>query len=98
MQQDAIAEIGIDAKDRLYVKPCSVALPYIYREAMEVHWDSDGLFLYSPKPREWSYAQWFKQIVAAAREQSCQLAISQSTTWVNIPASVQAEILAVSGT
>jgi hypothetical protein len=32
-------------------------------------WDPWGQFLYSPKPREWSYAKWFQQITAAAGEQ-----------------------------
>ena len=92
MQQDQIKEIGIDDKGRLYVKPLSKKFPYIYREAMEVHWDADGNFLYSPKPREWRYLDWFKQIIDAAKKQSCDLIPIESTIWVNIPDSLKAEI------
>ena len=92
MQQDNIEEIGIDDKGRLYVKPLSMKFPYIYREALEVHWDGDGNFLYSPKPREWSCLDWFKQIIDAAKVQSCSLIITEDTTWVNIPVSLKKEI------
>ena len=94
MKQDSIAEIGIDSTERLYVKPCNAAFPYISRESMEVHWDHERLLLHSPKPREWSYAKWFQQIVASAREQSCQLVMTQDTTWVNMLPSLRLAILA----
>ena len=92
MQQDQIKEIGIDDKGRLYVKPRLKKFTYIYREAMEVHWDEDGKYLFSPKPREWSYLDWFKQIISAAKEQSCSLIITEDTIWVNIQNSLKAEI------
>jgi hypothetical protein len=55
MEIDNILEIGIDDEGRLYVKPTTTKFPMMYREAIEVHWDSNGDFLYSPKPRNWSY-------------------------------------------
>ena len=93
MHQDHIKEIGIDDNERLYIKPSSKKFPYIYREAMEVHWDKDGNFLYSPKPRDWSYLDWFKQLTKASREQSCSLLISEKTNWVNIPDKLKMEII-----
>ena len=30
--------------------------------------DPTGQFLYSPQPREWSYAKWIRQIAAAVGE------------------------------
>ncbi len=48
MEREAIAEIGIDDIGRLYVAPQNKKFPYIYREAMEVHWDEDGQYLYAP--------------------------------------------------
>ncbi|MGA9572806.1 MAG: hypothetical protein WBS20_02540 [Lysobacterales bacterium] len=94
MEQDEILEIGIDEDERLYIKPSSNSFPYIYREAMEVHWDTKGMFLYSPKPRKWSYLDWYGQIIKAAKEQSCSLVLSDKTVWVNMPASLKNEILA----
>jgi hypothetical protein len=95
MQQDAIAEIEIDATGQLHVVPSSCTFPYIYREAMEVHWNPERRSLCSPVPREWSYARWFEQIVAAAREQGWLLHPTTSTSWRNIPESVKAEFLRV---
>ncbi|WP_431311605.1 hypothetical protein [Pedobacter albus] len=55
MQVENILEIGIDKLERLYIKPEKLSFVLIYRSATEVHWDSNGHFLYSPKPREWTY-------------------------------------------
>jgi len=93
MENDKLAEIGIDKENRLYLKPFSVKFPYIYREAMEVHWDGKNCVLYSPKPKEWSYLDWFNQIMRAAKEQSCCLEITTETRWANIPDSLKTEIL-----
>ncbi|HTN93879.1 MAG TPA: hypothetical protein VMJ33_04795 [Gallionella sp.] len=42
MERDAISEIGMDDEGRLYVAPETKTFPYIYREAMEVHWNEIG--------------------------------------------------------
>jgi hypothetical protein len=55
MTTDKIIEIGIDDQQRLYIKPEKQTFEYIYRTAAEVGWDNKERFLYSPKPREWSY-------------------------------------------
>jgi hypothetical protein len=93
VEKDEIIEIGIDEKERLYLKPKSLKFPYIYREAAEVHWDDNGMFLYSPKPREWSYLDWFKQIVSVAKCQSCSLYITKNTRWLNIPENLKKQIM-----
>ena len=69
MAQDDIAEVGIDVVGRLYVRPISTFFDYIYRAAMEVSWDAATRRLLSPKPREWTYLDWFKQTVAAAADE-----------------------------
>jgi len=95
MGSEGIAEIAIDPAGRLCVSPESSAFPLIYRAAMEVHWDDQGRFLYSPSPREWSYPQWFTQIVAAVRgEYGCALVITSHTQWTNIEPGVKEAILA----
>jgi hypothetical protein len=92
MQTDTIEAIGIDEQGSLWVKPSAATFPYIYREAMEVHWDPKRQCLYSPRPREWSYGVWFKQITEAAREQGVELRIEQTTLWSGIDADLQTAI------
>ena len=92
MKRDDITALGIDADGRLWVRPSSETFPLIYREAMEVHWDAEGRFLYSPKPREWSYLRWFQQIVNAAAEVQCCLRLTAETQWENIPEALRSDI------
>ena len=91
-QPDLIIEIGIDTKERLYVKPENESYPMIYREAAEVHWDAEGRFLYSPKPREWSYFDWFTQILGVADPSTDSLMISEETKWKEIPEELKSRI------
>jgi hypothetical protein len=89
MQTDVIEAVGIDERGSLWVRPATATFPFIYREAMEVHWDAERLRLYSPKPREWSYVAWFKRIKDAAREQGFDLKLEPSTSWLGIDADLQ---------
>ncbi|MDA3945516.1 MAG: hypothetical protein PF439_02405 [Helicobacteraceae bacterium] len=93
MEKDEILQIGIDENKRLFIIPKTKSFPYIYRETMEVHWNSEGKFLYSPKPREWSYIEWYTQILKAVKEQSCILTITENTQLVNIPEELKNEII-----
>lgn len=92
MLADEIEAIGIDGQGTLWVKPATATFPYIYREAMEVQWDSERGCLYSPKPREWSYLNWFRQIVAAARAQGVDLTIGTRISWSNIDPELERNI------
>ena len=95
MTADAIAEVGIDDRGRLYVAPATHTFPYIYREAMEVHWDAQCGYLHSPPaPRAElaSPAWWFRQILAAAEEQGCQLRLGPQTRWHNVSKHTREEI------
>lgn len=94
MDRDSIAEIGIDSQGRLYVVPLTKAFPYIYREAMEVHWDAIGHYLYAPPPPRTQRGPvwWFHQILAAAKEQGCELQFGAETKWKNIPRPLMEEI------
>jgi len=89
MEQDVIRSVEIDEAGRLHVVPSSHSFPYVYREAMEVHWDEQRKSLYSPPPREWSYARWFQQIVLVAREQGCVLVLAANTTWRGVSSDLQ---------
>lgn len=93
MEKDEILQIGIDKNERLFIIPKTKSFPYVYREGMEVHWNNKGKLLYSPKPKEWSYAKWYAQILKAAKEQSCVLLITENTQWVNIQKELKNEII-----
>ncbi|MFC3715960.1 hypothetical protein ACFONC_07345 [Luteimonas soli] len=95
MDRDAIAVIEIDGAGRLHVVPSSRKFPFVYREAMEVQWDTSRCSLHSPAPRDWSYARWFQQVLAAAREQGCELYPAESTRWLNVGSGTKAELLQV---
>lgn len=99
MRTDAIEAIGIDGVGSLWVKPRTTTFAMIYREAMGVHWDTQRLCLHGSPPREFPYldftpAQWFSQILAAAREQGITLQIDGYTRWVNIEGNLREEIVA----
>lgn len=94
--QDTIVEVGIDEEGRLYVRPSTLSFDLIYRAGMEVKWDGEKHRLFGSKPRDWTYADWFKQInVATTNEYDTVLCLTTETEWSNVPASVRAEIDAV---
>ena len=94
MEKESIIEIGIDTLERLYLKPLKKSFSLIYRTATEVHWDSVNRFLYSPKPREWSYYDWYLHIINVAKSEcDCELFLNEETKWVNIPKDLKNQIL-----
>lgn len=93
MKTDSIAEIGIDDMGRLYIRPEKEKFTMIWRSAAEVHWDQKQNFLYSPKPREWTYLMWYQHIVQiVADEYRCSLIIDRDTNWVSIPEDLKQQI------
>jgi hypothetical protein len=98
MSRDAIARIEIDAEGRLHVIPESASFPFIWREAMEVHWDEARQSLYAPPPRSWSRGRWLRQILDAAREQGWTLSVTGETAWAGVAPEEKAELLEASRT
>jgi len=85
IDKDNIIEIGIDENERLFIKPEKASFPLIYRTATEVHWDDTENFLYSPKPNEWSYLDWYKQIIGIIQtECNYKLKLTDTTKWTNV--------------
>jgi len=94
MKFDDILEIGIDNQERLYISPLNERFPLIWRSATEVHWDLGKNTLYSPKPREWTYVDWYLHIILVIKkEYACQLLITGNTKWVNISLELKGEII-----
>lgn len=90
-----IAEVGIDPGGSLYVTPEDSVFPMIYRAAMQVSWDTHHERLFSPRPVEWTYRQWFKQILAAVFEEyGVRLSLTADTIWANLPDALRDEIRA----
>ncbi|WP_396637412.1 hypothetical protein [Maribacter sp. R77961] len=93
MDRDEILVIKVDDKGKLNIKPYSTTYPMIYRSATEVHWDNDKKTLYSPKPKDWSYLEWYLHIVGVVKaECSVILELTNKTEWINIPDELKAEI------
>lgn len=93
MDDEAVTEVGINEEGALYVRPSHTAFEHIYRAAREVQWDAERKLLLTPKPREWSYARWFEQIIsAAAKEYGVRLRLTPSTIWSNVPPDLKAAI------
>ena len=93
MTTEKITEIGIDEKGRLYVKPERESFEFIYRAAAEVNWDDKNHFLYSPRPREETYFDWYMQIIMATKgEYGTQLIFTDKTKWTNIPNELKRQI------
>ncbi len=93
MKADNILEIGIDEFERLYIKPENEKFTFIYRTATQVHWDNKEYFLYSPKPKDWSYLDWYKHIIKVVEtECNCKLKLTIETNWINVSDKLKMEI------
>lgn len=93
MREDRITKIEIDDDGRLCIWPHTKRFYMIYRSAAEVHWDVKSKCLYSPRPREWSYSDWFGHIWSvAASEYEIKLRPDQNTDWTNISPELKSEV------
>ncbi len=82
---DNITKVEIDDTGRLHIKPEKSKFSLVYRTATEVHWDNKNMTLYSPKPRDWSYLDWYLQIVRVIKDEcSVSLILTEKTEWINI--------------
>lgn len=66
---------------------------YVYREAAGVYWDADRNGFKSTQIKEWSCAQWFKQIVGVVRSGlGIELTLGANVIWLNVPEKQKVEI------
>ncbi len=97
MKRDSIAEVSIDTTGRLHVRPALELFPYVWRAAMEVQWSEASGTLHSPVPRAWSYSDWFRQILAAVKDEyGYHLQLTPQTSWCNVNLETQSSIVAAS--
>ncbi len=69
MKRDVIKKVEIDALDRLNISPEEQKFTQIFRIATQVHWDPQNQTLYSPKPTDWTYVDWYNHIIKVAHEE-----------------------------
>jgi len=91
-----IEEIQINEEGNLLVKPVenpSKMFRFIYRAEMEVDWNEDLERFTCPEPREWSYFDWYKQVIyAVVSEMGIILKTSNETNWRNISNELKSQI------
>jgi hypothetical protein len=96
MKPVEVSEIRINEFGELFVKPSvnpDNVCRFVYRAAMEVDWDEESQSFICPAPREWSYLDWYKQVLAAAvSEPGILLKVTNTTAWINIPRELQEQI------
>ena len=93
MRDEPILEIGVEASGRLFVRPAQTTFEQIYRAALGVNWDDARGALISSVPREWTFTQWFQQVLAAAfDEYGVVLKLTHLTKWSDVPAELQREM------
>jgi len=95
MKIDNIIEIEVDSEGRLRIYPEKERFVLIWHTATEVHWANTGLFLYSPKPREWTYLDWYKHILNVVSDCNCKLILSDRTYFENVPDDLIQDILSI---
>lgn len=99
MEYVPIKRIEVTESGELLVTPVENAAnakelyPFIYRTATGVSWNEPKQSFASPVPREWSYFQWFANIVSSAvSELGVRLVVTPSTQWVNVPNDLQNQL------
>jgi Integron Cassette Protein Hfx_Cass5 len=69
LKRDVIKKVEIDALGRLNISPEEQKFTQICRIATQVHWDPQNQNLYSPKPTDWTYVDWYNHIIKVAHEE-----------------------------
>jgi hypothetical protein len=96
LRQAEVKQIWIDSEGRLCVQLAdeSLDLSHIYRaSASGVEWNEQLRAVCSPVPNEWSYADWFIQIVEDARnEYGIDVVLASATEWSGISTESRAAI------
>lgn len=94
METENILSININEQGQLCIKPTIKQFELIWRSATQVHWNTAESYLYSPKPIEWSYIDWYKHIVSVMKDEyGYKLIVTQETKWCNITEEIKSQIV-----
>ena len=98
MEHIEVSKIEILGSGELSVTPSvnwNNMFQSIYRAASGVAWNEATNSFVTPKPKEWSYIDWYENLVASVvSEMGINLKIAPNTEWINVPNNVQKKILA----
>ncbi len=96
LDRDRIVRVEVDKLGSLHLYPERKKFTLIYRTATEVHWNSEKQTLYSPKPSDWTYLDWYNHILKVVKEEGgCKLYLTRETEWFNVPENVKSGIVKV---
>lgn len=98
MKKATVVRIEINADGRILVYPDrhDPTFQYVYRAGAEVSWDAAAKAFSGQSPRTWSYIDWYRNIVSAARSEcGVELVVSAETRWINVPVDLMHEIAEV---
>jgi len=88
MKSVDITEISILETGELLVKPKENKdniFQFIYRTATGVNWDEQSQCFKTPKPKEWSYQDWYENIISSVIDEiGIELKITSNTKYYNI--------------
>jgi hypothetical protein len=94
MRDELIAELTLDDAGRLLLKPAESSFDDLHMAgAWGFRWDEPTSSLAIPRPREWSYRDWFEHVVTIiGSEYGVHLKVGPDTQWVAVPSTVRDDI------
>jgi len=85
LDQEEITQIGIDDKNRLFLKTKEKPFNMIYRLAKGINWDNDRKRLISTPIKEWSKYKWYLHILNTIYEEcNLELIPTRKTEYINL--------------
>jgi hypothetical protein len=96
MKTIEITKIEILKSGKLVVTPVenwNNLFQFIYRTATGVDWDEETKSFIAPSSKEWSYFDWYANIVTSViSELGVNLKTTQKTEWQNVPEELKEDI------
>lgn len=92
---EMIAEVAIDETGALHIKPTTPDpfFEYVYRAGTQISWRPGAGSFATPPPQEWSYWQWFDQVIRAVDgELGVQLILGPTTRWDGVSSEIRTSL------
>lgn len=94
MRDELISEVTVDDAGRMLLKPASTLFDDLHTAgAWGFRWDEPTQSLAIPRPKEWTYRDWFEHVVKIiASQYGVHLRVGAQTQWTAVPLPVREEI------
>lgn len=96
MKHVEIVKISILNSGELEVRPIENwknLFQFIYRAATGVHWNEKTQSFFTPKPKQFSYSEWYENIISSvSSEIGVKLETTHRTTYKNIPKTLKEKL------